>query len=216
MDLREHGEGPGKKFVGITLVLLAHTLLIYAFLNGLGKQTTLAIKGLLLETTIIKEIRSPASPEKITPKKTPVSLLAVPARHAVSPEVIQTLIEMPTSPPETHAEITRELQVGDAAMTGSAKDSSVVDAVVDFSSCNKPTYPINSLRNEEQGTVRLQFLIDLNGQVADSKIVNSSGFRALDAAAKKALSLCRFEPGTIDGRPQQSWTVVSYVWKLPD
>jgi len=62
----------------------------------------------------------------------------------------------------------------------------------------------------------LQFLIGLDGKVADSKIERSSGFRALDAAAKNALSLCKFKPGLVDGKPQQSWTVVDYVWKLPD
>jgi protein TonB len=93
---------------------------------------------------------------------------------------------------------------------------SVTKAQVDFTTCDKPDYPRNSLRNEEQGTTRLAFLIGLDGRVADSKVEKSSGFRALDAAAKNALSLCKFKPGTVDGKPQQSWTAVDYVWKLPD
>jgi len=60
----------------------------------------------------------------------------------------------------------------------------------------------------------LQFLIGIDGRVADSKVAKSSGFRDLDNAARSALSRCRFKPGLADGKPQQSWTKVQYVWKL--
>ena len=32
--------------------------------------------------------------------------------------------------------------------------------------------------------------------------------------ARKGLSLCKFTPGTVDGKPEQSWHKMKYVWKL--
>ena len=87
-------------------------------------------------------------------------------------------------------------------------------AVVDASNCQKPEYPRKSLRAEEQGTVVLQFLIGVDGKVVEAKVDKSSGFRDLDRAAVAGLSLCRFKPGTVDGKPEQSWTKMEYVWKI--
>ena len=36
----------------------------------------------------------------------------------------------------------------------------------------------------------------------------------LDKAAIKALSACKFKPGTKDGAVAQTWTKVDYSWKL--
>jgi len=89
-----------------------------------------------------------------------------------------------------------------------------IPAVVDSRACSKPEYPPKSLRNEETGTVTLQFLIGLDGRVVESRVEKSSGYRDLDNAARNALSLCKFKPGTTDGKPEQSWTKMQYVWKL--
>jgi protein TonB len=80
----------------------------------------------------------------------------------------------------------------------------------------RPTYPRASQRNEETGTVTLSVLIGADGSVADVRIDKSSGFRNLDNAVKAQLmsGSCKNKPGTVDGKPQQLWTKVSYVWKL--
>lgn len=80
--------------------------------------------------------------------------------------------------------------------------------------CEKPQYPRASLVNEETGTVTLAFLIGTDGSVLESKVEKSSGFKNLDKAAATALGKCKFKPGTKDGKPEQAWTKVSYVWKL--
>jgi protein TonB len=213
MDFSEHEHDPSKKLIGITVVVLLHVLLIYALINGLGKQIITVIKELPIQTVFIEEIKPPAPPapptppsppKKVTPSKPVVPLPATPV--APSPNAIQAVTD----------ELPSEKQTQETAHAEPTKGPITTPAVVDFTTCNKPDYPRNSLRNEEQGTVRIQFLIGLDGHVADSKIEKSSGFRTLDAAAKKALSLCKFKPGTVDGKPQQSWTTVNYVWKLPD
>jgi protein TonB len=88
-----------------------------------------------------------------------------------------------------------------------------VPASFDAKTC-KAEYPKASLMNEEQGTVSMSFLVKADGTVADSKIDKSSGFKNLDKAAIKALSACKFKPGTKDGAPAETWTKVDYAWKL--
>src|SRR4051812_10969127 len=61
----------------------------------------------------------------------------------------------------------------------------------DKCSCAKLQYPLESLRNEDQGTVRVAYLIDLDGTVMDSKIVKSSGYPRLDKVALLGLSKCK-------------------------
>ena len=86
-------------------------------------------------------------------------------------------------------------------------------AVFDAKNC-KAEYPKASLMNEEQGTVSMAFLVSAGGEVMDSKIDKSSGFKNLDKAAVKAISACKFKPGTKDGSVAQTWTKVDYVWSL--
>jgi protein TonB len=70
------------------------------------------------------------------------------------------------------------------------------------------------LRGNETGTVLLNFLIDLNGGVIDSKVERSSGHRRLDEAARAGLSLCKFKPATVDGKPEQTWSRIEYEWRI--
>ena len=96
--------------------------------------------------------------------------------------------------------------------TGPARTSAVVDA----RACAKPEYPAKSIRAQEEGLVVLQFLIGADGTAIESKVDKSSGFRGLDEAARRALSLCKFKPGTEDGKPVQSWARIEYLWRLED
>ena len=88
-----------------------------------------------------------------------------------------------------------------------------VPATFDPKVC-KADYPKASLINEEQGTVTMSFLVSADGTVMESKVEKSSGYKNLDKAAIKALSACKFKPGTKDGKPEQGWTKVEYNWKL--
>lgn len=67
---------------------------------------------------------------------------------------------------------------------------------------------------EEEGTVSLKFLIGVDGKVMQADIEKSSGFVRLDEAARNALSKCQFRPGTVDGKPEQSWANIKYTWRL--
>ena len=81
-------------------------------------------------------------------------------------------------------------------------------------SCAKPSYPPASRRLEEEGTVRLRFLIGTEGQVLQAEVEKSSGFPRLDEAARAALAKCQFRPATVDGKPVRTWATVPYTWRL--
>ncbi|MDE2255399.1 MAG: energy transducer TonB, partial [Betaproteobacteria bacterium] len=89
----------------------------------------------------------------------------------------------------------------------------VIDAA---HSCPQPQYPSIARRLEEAGTVMLRFLIGTDGHVLSGSVAHGSGFKMLDTAALRALAQCRFKPGTVEGKPVQSWANIRYVWKLED
>ena len=89
-----------------------------------------------------------------------------------------------------------------------------MQARADFSTCAKPVWPAESLKNENQGTVTLSFLIGADGKVKESVVKNSSGFAPLDEAARVGIAKCIFKPATVAGKPVQDWMVMKYVWTL--
>ncbi|MFZ6801746.1 energy transducer TonB [Undibacterium sp. Di24W] len=93
-------------------------------------------------------------------------------------------------------------------------NAAVVNPVLDSKSCETPKYPKASLINEETGTVTMAFLVSADGKVVDSKVDTSSGSKSLDKAAIAAFSLCKFKPGTKDGKVEQMWIKVDFVWKF--
>jgi TonB family protein len=98
------------------------------------------------------------------------------------------------------------------AQATAGTDNSV--AKIDFASCAKPVYPKADMQAGHQGTVTVDFLVDENGRVKNSKVTASSGFMRLDKEAQTALGKCSFHPALENGKPVQSWAHVKYVWTL--
>jgi periplasmic protein TonB len=216
MDFSENERNPGKKFAGIAFVLLFHVLIVYALMTGLARKVVEVIKQ-PVETKIIEEVKPPP-PKDLPPPPPPPKLVAPPPPFIPPPEVqIQQPPPQNTITAVTNVKPENPVMPAPQRVDGNGPPStgaSRTAAVVDPSGCAKPEYPPKSLRAEEQGTVVLQFLIGVDGRVADSRVERSSGFRALDNAARSALSLCKFKPGTVDGKPVESWTKIAYDWKI--
>lgn len=87
-------------------------------------------------------------------------------------------------------------------------------AHVRFDSCAKPEYPQQSLRDKQTGAVVLGFLVDTNGKVVDSRVDRSSGYAALDEAARGSIASCTFTPAQENGVAVQAWAPVRYIWSL--
>jgi TonB family protein len=64
-----------------------------------------------------------------------------------------------------------------------------------------PAYPAESARRLEAGRVRMQLFIAPSGQVTNALVVGSSGFPALDRAARDQALTWRFRPAIREGKP---------------
>ncbi|MYM38474.1 energy transducer TonB [Duganella qianjiadongensis] len=218
MNFTHNEKSTGKNFTGITIVVLLHVLVAYGIVTGLGKR--LVSKMIApVETKIIEEVKPPP-PKELPPPPPPPEMKAPPPPfippvevNVQQPPPAQSVISNATNVKPATTEIQKTPPAAPAAAPGPAK-SVRTPAVADMSTCAKPEYPKSSLRNEETGVTTVSFLIGVDGSVMESKVTKSSGFRDLDKAAQNALGKCRFKPATVDGKPEQQWQPVQYVWSL--
>ncbi|WP_332862562.1 energy transducer TonB [Janthinobacterium svalbardensis] len=78
--------------------------------------------------------------------------------------------------------------------------------------CTPPTWPLGEKRRGAQGRVTLHFTVEADGQVSKAAVIRSSGYPALDEAARDALAKCVFQPETLDGKPVASKVIMPYQW----
>lgn len=199
-------QGGLRRFTGLIVVVVLHAALGYALVTGLARKIVEVIKP-PIETKIIEEMKPP--PDQ--PPPPPPKLAPPPPAYIPPPEVniqvsvasTQNVITSVTSKPLPVAPVQR-------AVTG-VRVPPIIDAA---RNCPKPEYPPASKRLEESGAVVLRFLIGTDGQVMDAKVETSTGYPRLDQAAIRSLSQCHFKVGTLDGKPEQSWASLKYVWQL--
>lgn len=92
-------------------------------------------------------------------------------------------------------------------------------ARIDMAACPLPAYPPAARRALAEGSSRIRFQVSASGQVERAEVERSAGpsreHRLLDEAALRALSACRFQPGTDEaGRAVGAVAVVDYIWRL--
>jgi protein TonB len=174
--------------------VVLHAVLLWAIASGLARQVVRITEN-TVEAVLMSEAPPPvpAAP-KMPPPKTPAP--PPPAQASTAPAITQAATPTPpAAPPALPA-----IRTGAVIQPGAH--------------CAKPDYPSASRRMEEEGTVTLKFLIGADGRVLQADIEKSSGFNRLDEAARNALSKCQFRPGTVDGKPEQSWANIKYTWRL--
>ncbi len=205
---------------GIAAVVLLHMLAAGIALQNSTVSLTRSIPG------VIDILPTPAPEPEPLPEPLPEPSMEAPPSIAVPPVDLPDF-RQPTEPPVLTTRSTTDTVApppGTGSGTGTAQVAEPLpkaapvrkDAVVDAKACTRPEYPRNAQRNGDTGTVTLALLIGTDGKVVESKVERSSGSRELDRAAQAGLSLCRFQPGTVDGVPYQSWTRMQYVWQLDE
>lgn len=221
MDFSGRQQEPGKRFVGLGLVIVFHIFLGWALANGLGSKIAKMIQKPM--EAVVKEAPPPPPPPPDTPPPPPPKLMTPPppfipppevqvAQQTPSPNAISTVSNVK---PDSNVMTKAAPVVSEAPKAAAAPV--VVAAVIDFQQAGcTPEYPRASLRNEETGVTTLSVTTGADGSVTAVNITKSSGFRGLDNAVRSQLlsGSCRNKPGTIDGKPQETTRVVQYVWKL--
>jgi len=208
MDFSQKQRDPRKRFIGLVVVIAIHIAAVWALVTGLARNIVEIVRA-PLETRLIQEFKK-TPPDSIPPPRLaplPPPFIPVPEVNiATLPTVVPTISVTPTP-----AAVPVPTPVTQHVAQQKVRTAAVVDAK---RSCEEPQYPSASRRLEESGTVLLRFLIDIDGRVIDSKVDTSSGHERLDKAAKDALTRCTFKPGTVDGKPEQSWANIKYTWRL--
>ena len=74
---------------------------------------------------------------------------------------------------------------------------------------NKPVYPRNAIKRNQQGVVMVDATLNQHGYVIDTEVFNSSGHPLLDRSALKAVRNWQFEPAKRNG------TTVLSVVRIP-
>ena len=204
-----------KNYSGLAFVAVLHLVAAGIAL----KHSTILIPPQVIVDPIFVD---PLPPESPKPKRTEEFKIPFTAPPIITPPIldpaVKPVIEPPpitTSPPDGpigDPEPKRGSEIG--APTAPPRAPVNVAALIDAASCAKPAYPAGALRNGDEGTVTLAFLVGKDGRVASAKVERTSGHRDLDRAALQGLSLCAFKPGTIDGVAQESWARMQYAWQL--
>lgn len=152
----------------------------------------------------------PPAPEKLPVKPTD----AVPPVHAAlvapppivvtpAPPPVMALAEVPALPSPAAVAIkqatTRAADAAPAAPSTSTTEAG--DLSSKMISATPPTYPLESRRSHEQGTVVLAVLLSIEGRVERISVAKSSGYPRLDRAAYGAVRHWRWSPTVRDGQP---------------
>src|SRR5438270_7986445 len=178
MSYADPTRNPGRRLTALAAVGVFHVVLIYALIHGLARKIVEVVRP-PLETKIIEEMKRP--PQEQPPPPPPPPKLATPPPPYIPPPEVQ--VQMPVQPPPTITAVVPtppSVPIPPPAAPGPARTAAVVDA----RGCPKPPYPAASLRANETGIVSLNFLIDVDGRVLESKVQRSSGFKRLDEAAR--------------------------------
>ena len=76
------------------------------------------------------------------------------------------------------------------------------------------TYPRSEAQKNNEGWVQLGYMVDVKGKPFEVTVVDSSGNKAFEDAAVKALEYSRIEPGTLDGLPVESASELKVIFVL--
>lgn len=221
MDFSGKEKNPTNRLIGLTVIVALHGFVGYAVVSGLGKKM-IDVIAKPVETKIIEEVKPPP-PKELPPPPPPPEVKAPPPPFIPPPEVVVN-----TPPPPANNTIQQTTNVAPptnalpktpppVVNTGETKPAppARVAAQLNVKECEVPDYPRNAARDGAEGTVRIAFLVGADNKVKDARIEKSSGHRDLDRAAREKLSECnKFKAGQVDGKPQESWAIVEYVWKL--
>jgi protein TonB len=152
---------------------------------------------------VTMDITPPTPPPPAAPKPQPhivhqhpvVAPQPVVALEAPSPLVVAP-VATPPAPPMISAPPAPSAPPSAAASAPAAPSAPADggDLSAKMLSAKPPTYPIDSRRLHEQGTVILTVLLSVEGRVSDIQIAQSSGFDRLDHAALAAVKAWRWAP----------------------
>lgn len=223
---KQTAEKKSSAWLAITLVLLAHALIIYllSMQKPLEKIQYNPIKPMMVsiiapptpEPQKIPElvpIIEPPKPEPkpiVKPKKVVEKILPI-------EKPVERLVEATTEPPKEEEIAKSEaapVLVAEAAKAPPKAEPVVEEKIepprfgVAYLNNPAPDYPALSVRKGEEGRVLMRVLVSADGAAEDVQIERSSGFNRLDNAAVAAVKKWRFIPAKKNNQALSAYVLV--------
>lgn len=176
--------------------------LLVGFLLSVPFQCTRMVYNTLFtgdETASINQeqpLNAPSAISSITGMPNPK------ARRAVTAVDPAPRLETASEPIENKEQASEQAQVANADQEAHVLERKALE------------YPVESLRKGEEGSVIIRVRISAEGKPSDAVIDQSSGFRNLDKAARKAVMRWTFAPKIINGTAVDSEILVPVDFKL--
>jgi protein TonB len=184
-------ESGGPNWMAIATIVAVHVLLLYA----LVKLDVISIskpkpKALVVDLLKLPDDPPPVAPpeQKVAPPEPVAPTIVVPRPVVITPAPAPTLVVTRDPPPP------RAVIVAPAAPAAPAGPVSIDDLSSTMIGAPPPSYPMESRRRKEQGTVFLSVLIGTDGRVSEVGISRTSGSERLDKAALAAVRRWRWSP----------------------
>lgn len=208
-----YGQSSRVKWPALILTVLLHVAVVAAFLMIREQIVTKRQERL----TVVNLTPAPPPPPASTPETpTPQQAVVVTPRPAIEiprPSPVQLV----TTPDPVPQPVPPMPAIASPAPPAQPAPPSVVQAS-DLGSRmvagKAPSYPLESRRKREQGTVVMMLTLGFDGRVADISVTRSSGFDRLDQAALSAVRKWRWEPTLRGGQPVMVKGVVEIPFVL--
>jgi len=144
-------------------------------------------------------------------RRLPVWLIVAALAACATPEPTYQL--RPGGPAKSKAEI-EKLAKQEVAANQSMVKAGLIDKPLVPLSMTPPPYPKEAQRTATQGTVRVGFVIGVDGTVERIEILQSAG-QVLDQACIDAVKTWRFAPATRNGKPTKVLAVMDFPFNMP-
>jgi len=148
---------------------------------------------------------APALPAPATPSPSITAAATSPAVNTITVPPAGPSTPASDASPTASAPGTRQAVA--AASSGASESARRTGPRVDASWAGNaaPAYPTSARRMGEQGRVKLDVHVGVDGAVIDVQLRESSGSAALDRSATEAVRKWRFRPAMVDGQPVAEW-----------
>jgi protein TonB len=200
-----------RRSIAFAAMVVLHIFLIWGLKSGFAMKIIDTIAP-PIETEIIEETKKDDTPPPPPPPKMelppvevppPVVDINIPIESNTTALSNVTDKPLPPAPPPVRV----EAPVVRVAMKLNSRATQP-----DF----EEYYPPSSKRLGEAGTSVIKACTDDKGKIADTSLVETSGFPRLDEAALKVAKAYRYSPGTENGKPVASCLTYRLTWKLRD
>jgi protein TonB len=211
------------RIVAIVIVAAIHAVLGYAFVTGLAYQYVKQVQ----EKMTTFDVDEPPPPPEEEPPPPPPQQPTQPPPVVTPPPIVKTntpppvVVQSVNTPPPVYVPVpiaAPPAPVAPPAPPAPPRVNKSAGAKGDPAQwVTTDDYPPSAIRAEEEGTTGITWTINTQGRVENCRVTSSSGSKALDDAACRAITRRgRYSPALDqDGNPIASTQSRRVTWRLP-